>query len=237
MALKLFLLSSIFFSLIVIKHYIKKEKIPEYLSINANTDISRDLVYNFISEALFELTKTHGDNKQIMSDYLEYNRKKVKNYKEPDSWHTTCLYIGTNLSQLNTTIYKEFQEGIELDMKINTLVYIPGKILTSPVFYDNFNLIDNNFPHVTLMQGEYRAVDSNYVLKSLFEDNDYLAKLYHQGFIKDSKFTIDTELKNVEIFFNDKKQYDSCKKVYLIKFKKEVILKGVTTKNYFKNFK
>lgn len=178
------------------------------------------------------MSKTHSDNGEIAKDYQNFSDNLSIKYKEPDSWHVTCLYMGRSKAFLNHRIYKAFREGINLKININTLIYIPGKIITTPVFLENFDLIDNKFPHMTLMLGSYKAVDSNYVLKALFGENSSLAELYTAGKIKDSTYQIDKEIDDVKVDFNNKKRgIDIVEKVYLIKFKKEISLVGTTKIN------
>jgi hypothetical protein len=207
-------------------------KIPEYLSIETDTSTSRPQVLEFLKQGLEALLAKY-ENDDIRSDYNDLFVKKTPFiFKEPNSWHTTCLYIGQNYSQLNTTIYKKFYENIPIDIVTSTLIYIPKKIISGPVFFKNFDLIQNQFPHITLMLGSYRAVDSNYVMRAIFDDNEYFKSLYKYGVIEDTTFTMVQTVKDVKIVFDDLKLEDNVKTVYVIKTGKVLNLNGYTKKNY-----
>ena len=49
---------------------------------------------------------------------------------------------------------------------------MPNKIICTPAFIsDPTVLIDNKIPHITLMVNEWAAVNSNFILESLFYGN------------------------------------------------------------------
>jgi len=190
---------------------------------------------DFMKTGLEQLMLLYGgDDKRIAEDYNKiFNPSDAPSFKEPDSWHTTCLYIGGDRSKLETEIYKKFKEGEQVDISSSTLVYVPGKILSSPVFFKSFNLIDNKFPHTTLLLGKYRAVDSNYVLTSLFQDNEELKKIYERGDINiTSPLTFNFKVKDVTIKFDDLKKEEKVDAVYMIKAGKGFVLDGRTAKIY-----
>lgn len=227
----------VYLSLILILAFFdmtRSKKIPLYLSIETETDKVREQVYDYIRKAMEELILAYPDDSQIQYDYLqifkEQNLRKSK-FVEPNSWHTTCLFIGKNYSQLDSYIYKNFEEGIEMDLTTSTFVYIPNKIMSSPVFLKNFPLIDNKYPHITLMVGKYRAVDSNYVLKALFDNYSDLNAMYKDGRIESKDQTLNLKLDNVEIFFEDLKKTEIAENVYILKNKNYLKLPGFTKKN------
>ena len=229
------LIFKFFFLLFIYLRSISTEKIPEYLSIETETSLVRENVYDFIRKAMETLILSYPDDSQIQNDYIKiFNSKglSLSKFREPNSWHTTCLYIGKNYSQLNSYIYKNFEEGREINLSTSTFLYIPNKIMTSPVFIENFNLIDNKYPHITLMISKFRAVDSNYLLKSLFDNDPELSLLFREGKIESDEQLLNIKKKNVKIFFEDLNKSEYVDKVYILKNGDVLNLNGITKKNY-----
>ena len=93
------------------------------------------------------------------------------------------------------------------------------------------NLIENEFPHITLLIGEYKSVDSNYVLKALFGDDGQFRLIYQSGQIKDLHYKINTFVENVKIQFGNNGREEIVDRVYLLKFGEFLSLDGITTTN------
>ncbi len=217
--------------LISIAKITEDDKIPEYLSIETDSNISQRLIYDFMKKSLSDVFHKFDDIR-VYSDYVDIFAGLNHTFHNPNSWHTTCLYIGDDLSKLESKIYKNFQENEKINIEISTFIYIPGKIMLSPVFFDNFNLIENKFPHVTLMVGEgYSAVDSNYVMSAIFNNFKDLTDLYYGGKIKDPNFIYEKKLTHVKIF--DKEGNERiADTIYIIKSGNIKELDGFTKKNY-----
>jgi hypothetical protein len=225
----------IFLINIILIRAVENEKIPQYLSIETETNAVRENVHEFIRKALERLILLYPEDDQIKKDYLHLFIGKSflqSKMREPNSWHTTCLYIGTDYSKLDSYIYKNFKEGMKIDLVTSTFVYIPNKIMASPVFL-NYKLIDNEFPHMTLMVGQYQAVDSNYVLKALFSKDDELGNMYRDGRIESHDLIFERKVENVKIEFEITKKSEVVDRVYIIKLGNVLSLEGVTRKNYF----
>jgi hypothetical protein len=181
---------------------------------------------------LKEISQKFGDNREILNDLNLIKSMSSKNWREPDSWHTTCLYVGQNTSALYDPIYVNFVEGVQIDLDVNTMIYIPNKIISAPVF-PNYKLIQNKFPHITLLMGKYQAVDSNYVMEAAFGGADeQLRMLYQNGFIKDASNNLNIELNNVKITFGQGGRTETVPKLYLIKPGKNFKFEAFTKKNY-----
>jgi len=217
-----------------------QEKIPLYLSIAAHNETANDKVMRFIELSLFELLERNPDKmseeqRKISIDLADFVFNSYTIFERPDSWHATCLYIGNNSSQTETDIYKNFVEGVEVDLVTSTFLYIPGKLMAAPLFFKDFKLIENKFPHMTLMIGfknVYRAVDSNYLLRAMFEDNEELKEKYHSGEIENENVSLYRHLKNVKITFDDTKKELIEENVYVLKSKEVLTLQAYTLKNY-----
>ena len=89
--------------------------------------------------------------------------------KDPRSLHVTTLYIGHNASKIKTDYYKSFHDEIQFNVPLQTFLYVPGRIITAPVFFDSSPiLIENAHPHITLKTGKWSAKNSNDLLEALF---------------------------------------------------------------------
>jgi hypothetical protein len=176
------------------------------------------------------LIYTRTEEAVILAELMDLMDRSDKLMHEPVSWHTTCLYIGNDMSKLDSPIYKNFIEGVQVDLKVATFVYIPGKIIAAPVFPD-YKYIENKFPHITLFTGTYSAADSNSVLKAVFGDNAIYKSYYDGGLLKKDNWFINDELSNVEITLTNGTK-DIAEKVYILKFEEFRVLDAVTKKNY-----
>ena len=84
-------------------------------------------------------------------------------WKLPNSYHVTQLFIGGNKNKTQSKVYQSFQEGQNVKVSIKGVLYVPGCILTGICFPQA--PIDNKFPHMTLMLGnKWTAKLSNDVL-------------------------------------------------------------------------
>jgi hypothetical protein len=224
---------SFIISFILLINLLSCQRIPEYLSIKASTGKSRELVYEYMSRG-FEglIDEFDDDDSEVEENFFDIFIRKI-NFAEPDSWHTTCLYIGKNYSQLNSTIYKEFIPNVEVPLEAYSMIYIPEKIITAPVFFNNFTLIDNKYPHITVMLGSYAAVDSNYVLRAIIEQNENMRLIYESGMLRDPDVEFKFAIDNLNITFDSsQREPEIVERTYIIKMKKPLQLDGVTTYNY-----
>ena len=75
------------------------------------------------------------------------------------------MFIGGNKKKMSQDAYKRFKEGVQVDVTINAIVYLPEKIVVGVVF-PKFE-IENEFPHVTLMTSKgWKPVESNAVIEA-----------------------------------------------------------------------
>jgi hypothetical protein len=210
--------------------FLEDEKIPEYLGIEVHTCKYRQFIRKFTTNSLREIYNKFRNHDTILNllDLLDHTDKIQR---EPNSWHVTTLYIGDDLSKLDSPIYKHFKEDINVEIKISTLIFIPNKIIISPVFIENIEF-ENKYPHVTLFVGKYDNFESNNVLKAVFELPEY-KQLYEAGKFKDENFLINAEINNLEVTLNDGHK-EIIEKAYVFKGDDLTLLQGKTKKVYFK---
>lgn len=207
------------------------ERIPKYLSIEANRTEHYHEVYEFLQDNLFHILTEYPKNPQVKADFDDLFETELKHLKEPKTWHATVLSVDNNKEKLNSEIYKNFEENKEIEINISTLIYVPGKIMVAPIFLDFPAGFENRIPHITLMLGgKFRPMDGNFILKSLFIENKELKALYEEGFIKDPAFQVNLELNHVRMLYEDKKKQEIFDHVYLVKYDSHLRIKGITKK-------
>jgi len=222
----------------LINHIGCQSDIPKYLSIEINkTDYSHE-IYEFLQDNIFHILTEYRKHSQVKIDFDELFETHMTHLFEPKTWHITVLNFELEnikekkYKKLDSDIYKNFIEKKELEINISTLIYVPGKIMVAPVFF-NDQIIENRIPHITFILGEkFRPIDGNYLLKSLLIENKELKSLYDEGFIKDPSFQINLELNNIRILYEDKKKQEILDYVYIIKYDSHLKLKGITKKIY-----
>ena len=106
----------------------------------------------------------------LFTNYKSNNMKLVQNL------HLTTCFIGhgpKSNEKLESKYCTQFREGQKVKMKLVALVYVPYKIITGIVKITGWGnsyekpLVENEFPHMTLMTGDWKPVDSNAVLEVL----------------------------------------------------------------------
>lgn len=190
------------------------EPIPLYLSLT-NTDYhkAKREINRYTLEELSSFPQTKDLN--------------ITKFKFPYSFHITMLYIGDDLSLLETEYYKRFVEGVHVPIQLTGVIYVPGKIITGITFPDrNALLIQNKFPHVTLMVNEWQAVHSNNLMEALFDIGMPLEKFYDKMFWE-SKESFIKEI-NLNVIINGVVENVNA---FVLKSGKKIIFPAVTKKS------
>jgi len=115
------------------------------------------------------LSKIHPENKLIEENLNEIKSNELRNLQYPKKdFHVTSLFIGKDRSKTKTLNYTTFQEGIQVDVSLVAIAYVPNFIMTGICFVDQSKIkVENEFPHVTLMTGKWQAKESNSLLTAL----------------------------------------------------------------------
>jgi hypothetical protein len=227
MLFKIFFLYLLAFSALSKLQFLDDEELPIYLSIE--TDPSKDeYIESFIIQRLMAIS-LKAQNQDVNEDIRDILIEGHELLRKPNSWHTTTYYVGKNPKRTESPFYNDFKEDVHVELNLSTFVYIPGKIIAAPVFPD-YKLIDNKYPHMTLMVGSYTAVESNAVLSTVFELVKY-KELYENGKLHDDSFELYEEFTNLEVTKFDGSK-DIVKKAYIIKTRGHVLLDGVTKKMF-----
>ena len=121
---------------------------------NETFNVKKLLEPDFLIDPDFKSMQT------IISGYKEAHSK----WSPPDNYHLTQLYVGANTKSKESPIYRNFKEGVDVDVTVPALIYIPGSILIAICFPPV--PVENDFPHITLMLcNKMKARMSNDVLK------------------------------------------------------------------------
>jgi hypothetical protein len=116
-----------------------------------------------------ELMKVLGNEKET-----------VDGYKSRPTYHVTTMFLGGNQEKVNTEIFKSYSDGQKVEIPIRALIFVPGKIMAAVCFPST--LIENEFPHMTLLLGSWAAKFSNDALTfTCSEPSQPFYDLYHKA--------------------------------------------------------
>lgn len=163
--------------------------LPLYLAIEVVNDEDKTKVLDFIDSSIGHLKDRYKDSMDFV----------ISDLKKPH-WHVTTLYIGNNASKLETDYYKSFHDEMQFRVPLQTFLYVPGKIITAPVFFDSFPiLIENKHPHITLMTGKWKAVNSNDLLTALYDRGSPIHEAHYVGVFENPKTKIVMKVPGMKI--------------------------------------
>jgi hypothetical protein len=100
-----------------------------------------------------------------------------QNFIFPPNFHVTLSFFGGNASLMSSCPLLQSGEFIE-DTRYNSItirafIIVANKIMCALVTLDGDDrqiYSSNEFPHITLMRGDWKPVMSNQILKALFND-------------------------------------------------------------------
>jgi len=143
-------------------------KDPLYLGIFAREN-PKEMIKGYVIKFLEETILRFPNNAQLKANLLELKSGQSKKLKYVNDYHITTLYLGGDPQKKLTPYYTKFKEGIEIDIEAYGVAFVPNKIYAGFCILDQSIVpVENNFPHVTLLTGEWSAVKSNNLLESLF---------------------------------------------------------------------
>lgn len=156
------------------------EKIPLYLGLFTENDCS-DQFISYILKCLEFAKTTYPED-----EALEATIQDLKSSDETSSklqfihdLHITSLYVGDDLNNTKKHYFKNFKEGYQQDTEIVGMVIVPNKIITAICYPDQSVIqVENKFPHITVMKGEWAPKFSNDVCNTLFGPQGPLEKEY-----------------------------------------------------------
>ena len=173
----------------------KNKYTPNFLYLGILID--NDLLYLKLSPYLKKLKEKINSNEIILPSFDNFNENESNCiYKFAKHFHITTLFLGKKNNNKNNNIYKNFVNGKKTNVKIFGLIIIYEKIMI--LICKSEEEIDNKFPHITFMIGkEYKPVNSNDVLETLFEKNEKIKNIYEENVIKEEKNEIFMEFKEI----------------------------------------
>jgi len=154
----------------------KPEKTPLYLGLFTEDDSSEQFT-TYILKCLESIKKTYPDDEAIESTIQDIN----KNLKFIHDLHITSLYVGDDLNNTKKEHFKTFKEGHQQNVEIVGMIIVPNKIVTAICYPDQSVIqVENKFPHITVMKGEWAPKFSNDVCNALFGTQGPLEKEYKE---------------------------------------------------------
>ena len=198
-------------------------KVPLYLGIfTKNYQEDQLKIMKFILDEIEILPESHQLFTENPFDHFS------SQYSFPPTFHITTLYIGGNMSKLLTPFYTQFKENEKFIISLDAVVIVPGKIITGITFPDrNRILIENEFPHVTLMTAEWDAVYSNNIMCALFEEQGPMNQYYNTNFFESGQPFFEKYNLNVDI-----NGTVEAVDAYVIKYATPLDLESATRKIY-----
>lgn len=102
----------------------------------------------------------------------------------------TLSFFGSDPSNmLNCPLINDgiFKEDAHVSVTLRAFLLVPYKILTALVSIDDPSISSSNdFAHITLMRGEWKPVQSNNILKALFNDKYGLKRDMYEDIMSSS---------------------------------------------------
>ena len=176
--------------------------------INSNYKEEFITEYETISELINKYDEAKKGNEQ---NNKQNNQVEINKMKYPKSFHITLAYGGKKGFNKNSKAVKEFDAGLEVNIKILGLVVVPNKIVITPV--DGDFTTENEFAHFTTFIGDFKPVQSNSILEGLFSkgkemENDYKQILEGkiEEFYKKTKVKIEGEELEVFVYLTNKNE-------------------------------
>ena len=199
------------------------ERVPLFLAVVAqNYRETKGRVLDFILEELQFFPDANSVFSENLQDFFS------ENFKFPPTFHITTFYLGKNKSKMASPYYTNFVENQKFVIALDAIVLVPGKLIAGVTFPDrNKIMIENKFPHVTLMTADWSPVDSNYVMQALFDDGKPLHDYYSTDFFESSQPFF--EKYNLEV--NASKGTETVD-IYVIKSAPALLLDSLTKKEY-----
>jgi len=154
------------------------EKRPLYLGLFTEND-SSDEFTSYVLRCLEFIKQTYPEDKAVESTLTDLNQKK-NNLQFIHDLHITSLYVGDDVNNTKKEHFRNFKEGHKQNVEIVGMIIVPDKIVTAICYPDQSVIqVDNKFPHITVMKGQWAPKFSNDVCNALFGAQGPLEKEYN----------------------------------------------------------
>jgi hypothetical protein len=169
----------------------KLPKLPIYLGLFIESD-SIDFVKDYVLMGLQKLTEVYKDDQEIKATFQTISDRTSEKLKFVKDMHITSLFVGGNKKKAESEYFTTFKPNYEFSIDIVGFLVVPGKIMVGICYPDQSVIkIENDFPHMTLMTGEWAAKFSNDSMRELFGEGKPLHKEYLD---KNDNFTYKGEI-------------------------------------------
>lgn len=143
-----------------------EQKLPQYLGLFTIDQSFKELLLYSARQVLMMDSSTKNETylQNLHSLFASKGQKEVQGLRLVEQPHVTLLHIGKNQDKAEHRIYQSFKENVSELVELVALLVVPGKIVTAICFPKH--AVENKFPHVTLLTGEWDARRSNDVLQA-----------------------------------------------------------------------
>ena len=194
---------------------------PLYLGIFEKTDSSA-VIRDYIIVGLKRLLEEFSGDVVLGSMLKEFESGKITSFKFIKDYHITTFYMGKKKENRKSDLFKNFEEGLEMNMEIRGIAIVPNCIVAGICFPDQSRIkIDNKYPHITMMEGAWAPVASNFLLEAVCGDGGFAWSAYTKGeFLKKGSFA----MKGIADVVKQKQKVMA----YVVKLDEPLVIPGVT---------
>jgi hypothetical protein len=140
-------------------------KMPIYLGIFTIRDETKN-VSKLLYDSVDLLSTKFDKDENITELKNELSSGKIP-FTPIDDLHITSFFIGKSNNR-QSEYFKNFVDGLEMDIDLVGVAIVPGKIVAGISFPDQSTIkIENKCPHVTLYKGGWAPKMSNDLLEAL----------------------------------------------------------------------
>ena len=167
----------------------RPSKLPTYLGLFIE-DSEAYRVQQYILEGLEQLVKSYQNDKALNQAYEEL-KNNTSNLELIKDMHVTSLFIGGKKSAASSEHFTTFKPNFQQDLELVGFIFVPGKLVTGICYPDQSAIkIENEFPHMTLMKGDWAPKFSNDLMNLVCGKGGPLQKEYQKReFITMQEFT------------------------------------------------
>jgi len=147
-------------------------------------------VREYVLKGLEKLIEAYKDDNTLLKTYKDIKGEDSSSLQFIKDLHVTSLYVGGSRAKAKTEYFITFRPDYKMDLDLAGFIVVPGKLVTAICYPDQSIIkIENEFPHVTLMQGGWAPKFSNDLLQALCGKDGPLSKEYKKQFTPMDDFT------------------------------------------------
>ena len=196
---------------------------PIYIGIFERKD-STSLVRSYLLACFDALSKKYSDDANLSRVEQEIQTSHFSKFAYIADYHLTSYYLGGSKDKRDSPYFKNFVEGLDMDIRVKGVVLACDYLVTGICFPDNAVIsVENKYPHVTLLSGSWKPVKSNDMLVAACSNGGFVSDQYAEGkFQQGAPFA---EKGTVKVGKTEVT-------VYAVKLQEDLVIPGVTKAFY-----